>query len=73
MNFASKHRCFYLFAGTGLSLNMYDITSAMMPANAIIAENSGGSGSPLPVVAVRGSKKGIGVAQRIQIPKIAVT
>jgi hypothetical protein len=65
----SYFRC----AGTGLSLNMYAITSTMMPARAIIAESMGGSGSGLAAVTVRGSMKGITAEPSIQIPKIAVT
>ena len=52
---------------------MYAITSTMMPARAIIAERTGGSGSGLAAVAVRGSIKGITDEPSIQIPKIAVT
>jgi hypothetical protein len=44
-----------------------------MPVMPIIADRTGGAGSGLAAVTVRGRKKGIGVAQSIQMPKKAVT
>ena len=51
---------------------MYEITSTMIPANAIIAESTGGSGSALAVVREYGSKKGMTDEPSMQIPKTAV-
>ncbi|MFW9926925.1 MAG: hypothetical protein ACFFDM_09175 [Candidatus Thorarchaeota archaeon] len=52
---------------------MYEITSTIMPAKAIIAESMGGSGSELAAVREYGSIKGMTDAPSIQKPKIAVT
>ncbi|MFW9861704.1 MAG: hypothetical protein ACFFET_05385 [Candidatus Thorarchaeota archaeon] len=55
-----------------MNLNTTAIRSTMIPAKAIIADSMGGSGSGLPAVTVRGSKKGIAAEQNIQIPKMVV-
>jgi hypothetical protein len=52
---------------------MYAITSIMMPAKPIIADCTVGSGSELAAVLEYGSNKGMGAAQSVTIPKIAVT